>query len=126
LPPEIRAGTVSVASSAAALAAGLGLGLFETWRAPTGDEVALAALAAAMTTGGNLGLIVAMRAGDVSIVAPFRYAVIPFALLLGWLVFGEKPDASAMIGIALIVGSGLYTLHRERVRRPGPARRTSP
>ncbi|MBL8587169.1 MAG: DMT family transporter [Methylobacteriaceae bacterium] len=116
LPPQIRAGTVSVASSVAALAAGLGLGLFETWRAPTGAEIALAALAAAMTTGGNLGLIVAMRAADVSLVAPFRYSVIPFAFLAGFLVFDERPDAYGLIGIALIVGSGLYTLHRERVR----------
>ena len=117
LPPEIRAGTVSVASSVAALAAGLGLGLFETWRAPAGGEIALAALAAAMTTGGNLGVIVAMRAADVSLVAPFRYTVIPFALIAGYLVFGEQPDAYALVGIALIVGSGLYTLHREQVRK---------
>lgn len=123
LPPAIRAGTVSVASSFAAAASGLGLGLFETWRAPNGAEIALAALAATMTTTGNLAIIMAMRAGDVSTVAPFRYTVIPFALLAGFLVFGERPDAFALVGIALIVGSGLYTLHREQVRKREQAAR---
>jgi drug/metabolite transporter (DMT)-like permease len=40
----------------------------------------------------------------------------PIAVLIGWLVWGETPDAISYAGIALIVGSGLYTLHRQRAR----------
>ena len=40
----------------------------------------------------------------------------PIAVLIGWLVWGETPDAISYAGIALIVGSGLYTLHRQRTR----------
>lgn len=126
LPSRIRTGTVSLVSACAAAAAGLALGLNETWRTPTALEVGAAACAAALTTGGNLGLILAMRAGEVSAVAPFRYAVIPFSLFAGWAVFGERPDFYAIVGIALIVGSGLYTLHREQVRRADAPAATPP
>ncbi|MES2844383.1 MAG: DMT family transporter [Pseudomonadota bacterium] len=58
----------------------------------------------------------AMRTGEVSVVTPFRYTRLLFALVLGMLVFGERPDALTLIGSALVVGSGLYTLARARRR----------
>lgn len=59
-------------------------------------------------------LTAATRAGDVAVVAPFRYSRLVFAILLGILFLGERPDATMLIGAALIIGSGLYTLARER------------
>lgn len=56
----------------------------------------------------------AMRTGEVSFVTPFRYSRIVFALVLAVFVFGERPDAATLIGSALIVASGLYTLARAR------------
>jgi drug/metabolite transporter (DMT)-like permease len=56
----------------------------------------------------------AMRTGEVSVVTPFRYTRLVFALILGAAVFAERPDAATLIGSAIIVASGLYTLTRSR------------
>lgn len=63
-------------------------------------------------------LVAATRIGDMSVIAPFRYSRLIFALFIGVLVFGEKPDALTLTGAAIIVISGTYTLWREsRLRR---------
>ena len=62
-----------------------------------------------------------------SVLAPFQYTQLLWVSILGFLVFGELPDIWTVVGAAFIVASGLYTAHRERVRRsqllalPGPA-----
>ncbi|WP_394345608.1 DMT family transporter [Aliigemmobacter aestuarii] len=58
----------------------------------------------------------AMRTGEVSVVTPFRYTRLVFALILGAVVFGEQPDAATLTGSALIVAAGVYTLIRSRRR----------
>jgi len=76
-----------------------------------------AALLAAMTVCGIFAynaLTIAMRTGEVSVVPPFRYTRLVFAMILGVLVFHERPDALTLAGSALIVASGLYTLSRSR------------
>jgi drug/metabolite transporter (DMT)-like permease len=74
------------------------------------------ALAAATLFGvaGYYALTAAMRVGEVSLVTPYRYSRLLFALILGALVFGERPDAATLIGSAIIVASGIYTLVRGR------------
>ncbi|WP_050524218.1 DMT family transporter [Pseudorhodobacter wandonensis] len=62
-------------------------------------------------------LTVAMRTGEVSLVTPFRYTRLLFALILSVLVFAERPDAATLLGSAIIVGSGIYTLLRGRKAR---------
>ena len=62
-------------------------------------------------------IVAASRLGEISFVTPFRYSRILFALVIGVWVFGENPDILTLLGAAVIVGSGLYTLWRER-RRP--------
>jgi drug/metabolite transporter (DMT)-like permease len=75
-----------------------------------------------LLTAGGFGVVAysaltaAMRRGDVAVVTPFRYTRLPFALVLAVLVFGERPDAVMLLGSALIVGSGLFTLARARKR----------
>ena len=59
-------------------------------------------------------LTVAMRSGEVSVVTPFRYTRLVFALILAALLFDETPDGIMLLGSALIVGSGLFTLARSR------------
>lgn len=85
------------------------------WPAPA----AAAQVAAATVFGvaGYYALTAAMRSGEVGVVAPFRYTRLVFALVLGMTVFGERPDALMLAGSALIVGSGLYTVLRERRSR---------
>ena len=60
------------------------------------------------------GIVAAMRVGEVSFVTPFRYARLLFALVIGVTVFNESPDALTLIGAAIIVASGIYTVWRER------------
>jgi drug/metabolite transporter (DMT)-like permease len=56
----------------------------------------------------------ATRIGELSVVAPFRYSGLLMAVALGWLVWGDVPNALAWAGIALVVGAGLYLLRHER------------
>ena len=63
-------------------------------------------------------IVAAMRLGEISFVTPFRYSRILFALIIGMLVFSERPDTLMLVGAALIVASGLFTLWRERKHRP--------
>lgn len=107
---------ILTATSVFAMVGGLALGLVETWQ-PVSLKLALDLTAAGLfVTGGNFFMIAAYRHVDVAVVSPFRYSVIIWAGLLGFLVFGEVPEPLAILGAALIAGSGLYTVHRERVR----------
>lgn len=63
----------------------------------------------------------AMRIGQIAVIMPFRYTRLIFAMIVGALAFGERPDAMTLAGSAVIIGSGLYTLYRE-TRRGGPRR----
>ena len=67
------------------------------------------------------GIVAAMRIGEVSFVTPFRYSRILFALVIGVWVFDENPDVLTLLGAAIVVGSGLYTLWRERHVRSNTA-----
>ncbi len=62
---------------------------------------------------GYYAIVAAMRIGDVSFVTPFRYTRLIFAMCIGIVILGERPDFWTWAGAALIVGSGLYTLLRE-------------
>lgn len=66
---------------------------------------------------GYFGITAAMRVGDVAVVTPFRYTRILFALILAAVIFKERPDALTLLGAAIIVASGLYTIWREHARR---------
>ena len=67
-------------------------------------------------------LIIAHRRAPAPVLAPFTYISVIFQTTLGYLVFGDVPSAWTAAGGAIIVGSGLYILHRERVKRTdGPA-----
>jgi drug/metabolite transporter (DMT)-like permease len=62
-------------------------------------------------------VVIALRSGgEFSVIGSFRYASILWALAIGYVLWGEVPNALALAGIAVIVASGLYILHRERVR----------
>ena len=71
--------------------------------------------------GGYLFSVSAMRQGEIGFVAPFRYSSLIVALILGLLVFGDWPDQITLLGAAIVVATGLFTLWRERgVHRVAP------
>lgn len=63
---------------------------------------------------GYYTITAAMRVGEISAVTPFRYSRLVFGLILGILIFAERPDALTYIGAGLILGTGLYSAWRER------------
>lgn len=93
------------------------------WRPLSGEAVAFLMGAAAFLIFGYLFSVMTMRVGEVAFVAPFRYTVLLWAVILGIVIFGDYPDGWTLAGGAVIVASGLYTFHRERRRRPVATRR---
>lgn len=89
----------------------------QSWQPLTTPVLAILAGAALLVLIGNFAIIEAFRDADISAVSPFRYSVILWAGILGFALFGEVPTALSLIGVALVIASGLYTVHRERVRR---------
>lgn len=87
------------------------------WITPTWTEVAIGACIGIAATGGHWLVVLAYRFGDASVLAPFSYTQAIWATLFGYFVFGDVPDGWTFIGAAVIVASGLYTAHRERMRR---------
>ena len=90
--------------------------LFTDWKPVSWQQLALLAAASVFLSGGYFLLTVSMRGGEMSLIAPFRYTGLLFALVLGYLVWGDVPNALAWAGIALLVAAGLYVLHNERGR----------
>jgi drug/metabolite transporter (DMT)-like permease len=85
------------------------------WTPMTGESTASLALAAVLVVIGYQFIIMAMRVGDISFIAPFRYTALLWSILLGLFIFGDVPDLPMILGASVIVGSGLYALYRERI-----------
>ena len=85
------------------------------WAPLTWGLIAILASAAILVLVGYQFIILSMRNGDISFVAPFRYTALLWALTTSFLVFRDVPDWPMLIGSAIVVASGIYTLYRERV-----------
>ncbi|CAN5273536.1 DMT family transporter [soil metagenome] len=86
----------------------------EQWALPSGHVLLLLATAVVFLVGGYLLSVDFMRHGDLAVVAPFRYTVILWAMIVGFVVWGETPDLPMLAGSAIIIATGVYTFHRER------------
>ena len=62
-------------------------------------------------------IVLAMRTGEISFIAPFRYTSLLWSILFGILFFSELPDIWMISGSVIVIGSGLYTFYRESQRR---------
>ncbi|HEY0823324.1 MAG TPA: DMT family transporter [Ramlibacter sp.] len=101
--------------------------LFSEWRDFGAAQLGMLAAASVFLSGGYFLLTVAMRGGEMSLVAPFRYTALLFAIVLGYAVWGDIPNGLAWTGIGLLVAAGLYVLHGERARAlPSFPRRGEP
>lgn len=88
----------------------------ETWQPWTLRNLGALALAALFLGIGNFLVVTAFRMAPIVTVAPFRYTLMLWSAVAGFVAFGDVPDRWFFAGGALIVAAGLYTLHRERVR----------
>lgn len=117
IPPSIRLPMVTFSATLAMTFGGAVLAPFETWVTLDARTFAILAAAALAVGLGSFFLIFAYRTAETSVVAPFRFASVPFAIFLGWLFWRHVPDGYALAGIAIIVAAGLYMMHRERIGR---------
>jgi drug/metabolite transporter (DMT)-like permease len=87
------------------------------WIAPSWHDILFGILIGVASTAGQWIVVLAFRYADASVLAPFSYTQLLWVSILGFLTFGEVPDMWTVTGAAFIVASGLYTAHRERIRR---------
>jgi drug/metabolite transporter (DMT)-like permease len=116
VPAGIPSLAITLATAVAVtLLAGL-ISIPQGWVAIGPREWAMLATASVFLATGYHLIIRSVRTGDVSVVAPFRYSGLLFALVLGWAVWGDVPNAMAWVGIALLMSAGLYLIRREHAR----------
>jgi drug/metabolite transporter (DMT)-like permease len=101
-----------------------GIAMPVLWVAPGWQDGLLLAGVGLLGGLGQLCLTQAFRLAPVSVVAPFDYIMIIWGTAIGWTVWGDLPDRATMTGAVIVIGSGIYILHREA--RRGTARQISP
>jgi drug/metabolite transporter (DMT)-like permease len=106
--------TISLVTAVAVCLVGWAWLPFVGWQVIAPDIFLALAVGAVSIGIGYIFIVKAMRIGDLGFVAPFRYSILLYALVLGFLLFGDRPTAPVLVGAAIVVASGLYTLLRER------------
>ena len=87
------------------------------WVTPSWHAIVFGIFIGVASTAGQWIVVLAFRYADASVLAPFSYTQLLWVSILGFFIFGEVPDVWTVVGAAFIVASGLYTAHRERIRR---------
>lgn len=114
LSPDVPSMTVTFVAAVTVMGfAGLA-SIPEPWVALDLRLAALITASSVFIIGGYWFSVRVMRVGDITFIAPFRYTGLVWALLLGWLVFGDWPSNLTLVGAGIVVATGLFTLYRER------------
>ncbi|MDP5309236.1 DMT family transporter [Paracoccus spongiarum] len=111
--PEVSSASIAFHAALGVTAMGAIFSIGQGWVRPEAGQIGLLMLSAAFLTMGYVTAVAAMRVGEISYVAPFRYSSLIVAIIAGLLVFGEWPDLWTWAGSALVVGAGGYTIWRE-------------
>ena len=116
-PPHLNNAQLGILGFLMLVIAGIIATLYtKTWIAPTGEEIGYLIAAIVIGVLAYNALTMAMRTGEIGVVAPFRYTRLVFAMIIGVWFFNEAPDQWTLLGSAIIVTSGLYTLVRGNKR----------
>ncbi|MGL3605229.1 DMT family transporter [Rhizobium sp. G187] len=119
--------TVTLFTAASISIAGLLITpLFGGWQPVSAWTLGKLAIASVFLFAGYQAVIMAMRVGEISFIAPFRYTSLLWAVALGMLFFDEVPDIWMVIGATVVIGSGLYTFYRENKRKAALASKIDP
>lgn len=89
------------------------LGTIPVWVTPTATEALILVTLGGISGVAQMLMTAAYRSGETTLVAPFEYAAILWTMSVGWLVWDEVPGVPTVVGVAILIGSGLYILHRE-------------
>ncbi|WP_236545401.1 DMT family transporter [Tropicimonas marinistellae] len=106
--------TIAIAASAGVLGFGAIGMLGEPWQPVSVQNWVSLAGASVMIIGGYLFSTLTMRTGEIAFIAPFRYTSLLWALLLGFVVFGDWPDTLTLLGACVVVSTGIFTFRREQ------------
>jgi drug/metabolite transporter (DMT)-like permease len=85
------------------------------WIAPSKLDFSLLMLLGLVAMVAFLCVNRSLKLAPASVVVPYQYTMIVWAVALGWLVFGDVPDAFTLTGAAIIIAAGLYILWREQI-----------
>ena len=121
IAPGVPSSVVTLATAIAVTLLSGAVSVVEGWRPFGVFEGALLAFAALFLAGGYYFIVAGMRHGELSVIGPFRYSGLLWAVIIGFLVWGDVPNALGWLGIALVTLSGLYVVYGER-RRASRAR----
>jgi drug/metabolite transporter (DMT)-like permease len=113
IPAHVPSLIIALANAGFVTIGGLLLMLFEGYQTPALWHLAYLIASALFLATGYFFMVKTLRTGDIAATAPFRYSNVVFAIISGIVVFGEIPDIYAVIGMILIVASGIYAIHRE-------------
>ena len=116
IPKHVTSSIISLQAFLAAIVVSSALLLFTSDSLVVVSAKSSGLFAGAIVFGiaGYYAIVSAMRVGDASIVAPFRYTRLLFSLTTGMIIFGERLDNLSLLGSVIIIGTGLYTFLRER------------
>jgi drug/metabolite transporter (DMT)-like permease len=114
VPARVPSLIITLATAVAVTVTGLVATALHGWVPMTWEQWGLLFGASIFLAGGYHMAIVAMRHGEVSFVGGFRYASLPLAALVGFVVWGHLPDGIAVLGMGVIVGAGLYLFRSGR------------
>jgi len=110
--------TVTLMAAISVMAFSALMAVPQGWTPVSATNALYIAGSAVFILGGYLFSVLVMRTGEIAVIAPFRYTSLLWALLLGYVVFGDWPAPIVLLGAALIAATGLFTLYREaRLRR---------
>jgi drug/metabolite transporter (DMT)-like permease len=84
------------------------------WRQPTIADFGVLVITGILGGVGQILLTESYRYADASLVAPFEYTTMIWALAIGWLAFGQWPQAAVLVGGALVAAAGAFVVWRER------------
>ena len=96
------------------------------WTTPSPGDLGLMMLVGAIAIGCFICITKALSLAPASLLAPFHYMSIVWAVILGWAIFGDMPGLNVLLGSLVIVGSGLAVLYRERFGGPAVAAQVEP
>ena len=115
IPPSTPTFVITFLTAFVVMWSGFALGTTEDWIVPSATAIIRLAAAAVLVLIGYYTLIECWRGTEISVVVPFRYSVVLWAMAFGYLILGEVPSIWAIAGSAIVAAAGLYTFHRERV-----------
>lgn len=114
LSRDIPSVAVAIYAAGTVTLMGIAGAVFQGWAPVDGHQALLIVGASGSLIIGYLFVVMVMRVGDIGFIAPFRYTALIWAILLGWLSFGQLPDGWTMVGAGIVIATGLFTLYRER------------